>query len=83
MVIDADISLLAELETEAERLLENHYATTKEWHPHLLVPDVQVQEATDVELKIEPNDGIVIKEFGSVSVIENDNAEEGLEAEVI
>ena len=38
MVIDADVALLAELEPEAERLLENHYATTKEWHPHSLVP---------------------------------------------
>ncbi len=38
MVIDADVALLAELEPEAERLLENHYATTKEWHPHALVP---------------------------------------------
>lgn len=38
MVIDADITLLAELEPEAERLLENHLAATKEWHPHTLVP---------------------------------------------
>lgn len=38
MVIAADIALLAELEPEAERLLENHYETTKEWHPHSLVP---------------------------------------------
>ncbi len=38
MVMNADVALLAELESEAERLLENHYATTKEWHPHALVP---------------------------------------------
>ena len=38
MVIDADIALLAELEPEAERLLENHYANAKSWHPHTLVP---------------------------------------------
>lgn len=38
MVRNADMALLAELEPEAERLLENHYATTKEWHPHSLVP---------------------------------------------
>ncbi len=38
MVIPADVALLAELEPEAERLLENHYATTKPWHPHSLVP---------------------------------------------
>ncbi len=38
MVLEADISLLAVLEPEAERLLENHYATTKDWHPHALVP---------------------------------------------
>ncbi len=38
MVLNADLALLAELEPEAERLLENHYATTKEWHPHALVP---------------------------------------------
>lgn len=38
MVIDADIALLAELAPEAERLLENHLASTREWHPHTLVP---------------------------------------------
>ena len=38
MVIAADIALLAELEPEAERLLENHLETVKEWHPHSLVP---------------------------------------------
>ena len=38
MVIEADVALLAELEPEAERLLEQHYAATKEWHPHALVP---------------------------------------------
>lgn len=38
MVIDADVALLAELEPEAARLLENHDETAKEWHPHLLVP---------------------------------------------
>ncbi|MGB5758482.1 MAG: acyl-ACP desaturase [Acidimicrobiales bacterium] len=38
MVIAADIALLAELEPEAERLLENHFEATKEWHPHTLVP---------------------------------------------
>jgi acyl-[acyl-carrier-protein] desaturase len=38
MVIAADVALLAELESEAERLLENHLESTKEWHPHTLVP---------------------------------------------
>ncbi len=38
MVLAADIALLTELEPEAERLLENHFETTKEWHPHTLVP---------------------------------------------
>jgi acyl-[acyl-carrier-protein] desaturase len=38
MAIDTDIALLAELEPEAERLLEKHLATSKEWHPHTLVP---------------------------------------------
>ncbi len=38
MVMDADLALLAELEPEAERLLENHLNVTKEWHPHTLVP---------------------------------------------
>ncbi|MEM7325623.1 MAG: acyl-ACP desaturase, partial [Actinomycetota bacterium] len=33
-----DLALLAELESEAERLLENHLKATKEWHPHTLVP---------------------------------------------
>lgn len=38
MVISSDIALLAELEPEAERLLNHHIAVTKEWHPHTLVP---------------------------------------------
>lgn len=38
MVLNSDMALLADLETEAERLLENHLASTKEWHPHTLVP---------------------------------------------
>jgi len=38
MVISSDIALLAELEPVAATLLENHYAKTKEWHPHTLVP---------------------------------------------
>ncbi len=38
MVIDADISFLAELESTAEALLERHLSQTKEWHPHTLVP---------------------------------------------
>ena len=38
MVIDADVALLAEIEPEAERLLERHFTSTKDWHPHLLVP---------------------------------------------
>ncbi len=38
MVIDADLSLLAELEGEAERLLERHLSSVKQWHPHTYVP---------------------------------------------
>lgn len=38
MVIDADVALLAELEPEAERLLERHLAAAKDWHPHVMVP---------------------------------------------
>ena len=38
MVIDADLSVLAELESEAERLLERHLNSVQEWHPHTLVP---------------------------------------------
>ncbi len=38
MVISADVNFLGELESEAERLLERHLATVKEWHPHTLVP---------------------------------------------
>jgi acyl-[acyl-carrier-protein] desaturase len=33
-----DVGFLAELEPEAERLLERHLSATKEWHPHTLVP---------------------------------------------
>ncbi len=38
MVIDSDLALLAELEPEAERLLERHLANSKDWHPHTMVP---------------------------------------------
>lgn len=38
MVIDADVAFLAEIEPVAEQLLERHLASTKEWHPHTLVP---------------------------------------------
>ncbi len=38
MVIDADVAFLAELQPVAEELLEKHLRTTKEWHPHTLVP---------------------------------------------
>ncbi|MEM9135199.1 MAG: acyl-ACP desaturase [Actinomycetota bacterium] len=38
MVLDADTSLLAELEPEAERLLERHLSAVKNWHPHTYVP---------------------------------------------
>ena len=38
MVLDADVALLAELEEEAERLLERHYEATRSWHPHTFVP---------------------------------------------
>ncbi len=38
MVINADIGLLADLEPEAAKALDKHYASTKEWHPHLMVP---------------------------------------------
>ena len=38
MVVSTDVAFLAELEPTAERLLERHLASTKEWHPHALVP---------------------------------------------
>ncbi len=38
MVIDSDLALLAELEPEAGRLLDKHLASTKDWHPHMMVP---------------------------------------------
>ncbi|MDH3680253.1 MAG: acyl-ACP desaturase [Acidimicrobiia bacterium] len=38
MVIEADLALLADIEPEAERLLERHLSSTKAWHPHTLVP---------------------------------------------
>ena len=38
MVLDADLSLLADLESEAERLLERHLSSLKNWHPHTYVP---------------------------------------------
>ena len=38
MVIETDLELLIDIEPEAERLLDHHLATSKEWHPHTLVP---------------------------------------------
>lgn len=38
MVIDSDLALLAELEPEAGRLLDKHLASSKDWHPHTMVP---------------------------------------------
>lgn len=38
MVLDSDVAFLADLESEAEVLLERHLAAHKEWHPHTLVP---------------------------------------------
>ncbi len=38
MVNTSDIDFLADLESEAERLLERHLTSVKEWHPHALVP---------------------------------------------
>ncbi len=38
MVFDADVAFLADLEPVAEELLERHLSSTKEWHPHTLVP---------------------------------------------
>ena len=38
MVRSVDTAFLTELQPEAERLLERHLATAKEWHPHTLVP---------------------------------------------
>ena len=38
MVIEADLSLLVELEPVAAQLLERHLASSKMWHPHTLVP---------------------------------------------
>ncbi|MDQ6927936.1 MAG: acyl-ACP desaturase [Actinomycetota bacterium] len=39
-----DFTLLRELAPEAERLLERHLSTTKEWFPHELVPWEQGQD---------------------------------------
>ena len=38
MVVPADIPVLEALESTAEKLLERHLSTTKEWFPHTLVP---------------------------------------------
>lgn len=38
MPIEADLPLLATLEETAERLLERHLETAKEWFPHTLIP---------------------------------------------
>jgi acyl-[acyl-carrier-protein] desaturase len=38
MVITSDVAFLGELQPEAERLLERHLSTVKEWHPHAMVP---------------------------------------------
>ena len=38
MVRSVDTAFLSELQPEAERLLERHLVTAKEWHPHTMVP---------------------------------------------
>jgi len=38
MVIEGDLSVLADLEPEAGKLLDRHLASLKEWHPHTFVP---------------------------------------------
>ncbi len=37
-MLSTDVRFLGDLEPEAERLLERHLASVKEWHPHTLVP---------------------------------------------
>lgn len=44
MVNVADQPVVEALEATAERLLERHLATTKEWFPHALVPWTQAQD---------------------------------------
>ena len=47
MVIAADKPVLEALESTAERLLDRHLSTTKEWFPHTLVPWGRAAEFED------------------------------------
>ncbi len=75
MVNSADLPLVEALETTAEKLLERHLATTKEWFPHALVPWTQ---ATDYEPDYEwaPDDATIppaVRSALFVNVLTEDN----------
>ncbi len=75
MVISADVAFLSELEPTAEKLLERHLASTKEWHPHTLVP---YSRGRDFEADYEwsPEDANVPAEIRSalfVNLLTEDN----------
>jgi len=75
MVLTADMALIAELEPEAERLLENHLASTKEWHPHTLVPWSRGRDFED-DYEWSPEESNVSEEVRSalfVNLLTEDN----------
>jgi acyl-[acyl-carrier-protein] desaturase len=51
-----DAALLAELEPTVERLVERHYAKTKEWFPHKLVPWSRARDFADDDVWVIPDD---------------------------
>ncbi|MEQ8840871.1 MAG: acyl-ACP desaturase [Acidimicrobiales bacterium] len=75
MVNPADLPLVEALESTAEKLLERHLGTTKEWFPHALVPWTQ---ATDYEpdYEWEPDDATIppaVRSALFVNVLTEDN----------
>jgi acyl-[acyl-carrier-protein] desaturase len=75
MVNVADHALVEALEATAERLLERHLATTKEWFPHTLVPWTSSHDY-EPDYQWEPDDATIPPEVRSalfVNVLTEDN----------
>ena len=67
MVNPADHAIVEALESTAERLLERHLSTTKEWFPHALVPWTQAQDY-EPDYEWEPNDAAISPAARSASI---------------
>ncbi|MEM7142471.1 MAG: acyl-ACP desaturase [Actinomycetota bacterium] len=75
MVNPADAEALEALEATAERLLDRHLSTTKEWFPHALVPWTQARDYEPDETW-DPNDSEIpaaVRSALFVNVLTEDN----------